>query len=86
MRSDQEIRDGLRRWVLAKAATLADTELTDRTALFEGRHLRSVHLPELLLYLEGLRGAPIEVDSLAPGDFRDIDSIVHRFGNAGAPS
>lgn len=81
MRSDQEIRQELRSWILGKAPRLADAELTDHTALFEQRYLRSVHLPELLLYLESLRGAAIEVDSLRPGDFRDIDSIVLRFGN-----
>jgi hypothetical protein len=54
-------------------------EITDRTALFEQRHLRSVHLPELLLLLERLRGAPIDVESLSAGDFRDIDTIVTRF-------
>ncbi|MGW7003313.1 hypothetical protein ACWGCW_10895 [Streptomyces sp. NPDC054933] len=86
MRSEQEIRDSLRSWVLAKAADRDGAAITDQTALFEERYLRSVHLPELLLLLERLRGAPIDVEDLNPGDFRDIDSMVLRFGNAGATS
>jgi len=45
-----------------------------------------VHLPELLLLLERLRGEPIDVEDLRPGDFRDIDTLVLRFGPAqGSP-
>ncbi|MCM2430688.1 hypothetical protein [Streptomyces sp. RKAG337] len=42
-----------------------------------------MHLPELLLLLERLRAAPIEVEDLRPGDFRDIHTMVDRFGGAG---
>ncbi|MDF9810942.1 hypothetical protein [Streptomyces sp. SPB162] len=82
MPSDQEIRDRLRTWVLGKASGLSAADLTDRTPLFEERHLRSVHLPELLLFLERLRASPIDVEDLRPGDFRDIHTIVDRFGGA----
>jgi hypothetical protein len=79
--SDHEFRTALRAWVRAK--TGADG-LTDLTPLFEGRRLRSVHVPELLLLLERLRGAPIDVEGLRPGDFRDIDTLVRRFASPGA--
>jgi hypothetical protein len=42
-----------------------------------------VNLPELLLLLEQLRGAPIDVEDLDPGDFRDIDTLVRRFADPG---
>ncbi|WP_269858548.1 acyl carrier protein [Streptomyces sp. RPT161] len=84
MRSEQEIRDSLRSWVLAKAADRDGATITDQTALFEERYLRSVHLPELLLLLERLSGTPIDVEDLNPGDFRDIDSMVLRFCTTGA--
>ncbi|MCZ4119629.1 hypothetical protein [Streptomyces sp. H39-S7] len=82
MPSDQEIRDRIRAWVLTKAPDLSAADLTDRTPLFEERHLRSVHLPELLLLLERLRASPIDVEDLRPGDFRDIRTMVDRFGGA----
>jgi hypothetical protein len=79
MRSEREIREALRSWVLDKAKDLDGSALTDKTPLFEERYLRSLHLPELLLFLERLRGEPIDVDDLRPGDFRDIDTLVLRF-------
>ncbi|HEX2313486.1 MAG TPA: hypothetical protein VHJ17_07140 [Thermomonospora sp.] len=79
MRSDEEVLAELRGWVLGKARDLDETALTGRTPLFEERHLRSVHLPELLLLLERLTGAPIDVEDLRPGDFRDLDTIMARF-------
>ncbi len=82
MRSEREIRAVLRSWVLTKANGLDSAGLTDTTPLFEERRLRSVHLPELLLLLERLRGEPIDVEDLRPGHFRDIDTLVLRFGPA----
>lgn len=76
----------LRRWILDKAGDLRDSELTDHTPLFERRHLRSVHIPELLMVLERLRGSSIEVDELGPGDFRDIATLRRRFLGSGTPS
>jgi hypothetical protein len=72
------MRSELRSWVLSKAKEPG--ELTDHTPLIGGGWLRSVHLPELLLLMERLRGEPIDVEDLRPGDFRDIDTLVARFG------
>jgi hypothetical protein len=74
-----QIRKALRAWVLSKAKDLDESSLSDTTPLFEERRLRSLHLPELLLLLERLRGQMIDVDDLRPGDFRDIDTLVTRF-------
>jgi hypothetical protein len=75
------MRSELRSFVLAKArGPLEAAALTDQTPLLADGWLRSVHLPELLLLLERLRGAPIQVEDLQPGDFRDIETLVARFG------
>jgi hypothetical protein len=77
------MRSELRSFVLGKAkAPVRPEDLTDQTPLLADGWLRSVHLPELLLLMERLRGAPIDVEDLKPGDFRDIDTIVSRFGPA----
>jgi hypothetical protein len=79
MRSETEIRTELRTFVRCRAG---DVAVTDQTALFALRVLRSVHLPELIILLERLRGAPIDVEQLRVGDFESIDVIVARFGVA----
>ncbi|RMI29443.1 hypothetical protein [Nocardia stercoris] len=80
--SGSAIRAELRAWVLSKAPDLPADELSDTTPLFERRYIRSIHVPELLLLLERLRGASIDIDDLRPTDFRDIDTLVTRFGTA----
>jgi hypothetical protein len=77
MRTEDELRARLRAWVQQKARGI---EVGDGTPLFERRILRSVHLPELVLLLERLRGAPIDLERLWPGDFHSIDVMVQRFG------
>ena len=69
----------MRAWVLEKNPDLGPGWLSDQTPLLAGGYLRSVHLPELILLLERLRGAPIDVEKLGSGDFRDIDTIVAGF-------
>jgi hypothetical protein len=69
----------LRGWVAGKARDLPPGGLTDDLPLLAGRHLTSLHLPELILVLERLRGAAIDAELLRAGDFRDIRSIAARF-------
>jgi hypothetical protein len=71
--------DALREWVASKARDLPPTGLTDDLPLLEGRYLTSLHVPELILLLERLRGQAIDVEQLRPGDFRDIATIAARF-------
>jgi hypothetical protein len=76
MLSEAEFRAELRTWIIGKAGV----QVTDQTKIFTERVLRSVHVPELLLLMERLRGTPIDVEQLRPADFRDIDTLVARFG------
>jgi hypothetical protein len=76
MLSEPDFRAQLRAWVSEKSGV----QVTDHTKIFAERTLRSVHIPELLLLMERLRGAPIDIEELRPADFRDIDTLVTRFG------
>ena len=80
MLSEDEFRTQLRGWVNGKAKT--DVPVSDQTKIFAERVLRSVHVPELLLLMERLRGEPIDIEDLRPADLRDIDSLVARFGTS----
>jgi hypothetical protein len=79
--SEAEIRWAVREFVRRRSGGLA---VDDDTPLLTLRLLRSVHLPELIILLERLRGAPIDVERLAHGDFDSIETIVARFGRAAA--
>jgi hypothetical protein len=77
-------RAQLRAWVADNARGIDPAELSDATALFEQRLLTSLQFPELILLIERLSGHLIDVTALAPGDFRDIDTIMERFVDDGA--
>jgi len=72
-------RTALREWILTKNRDLDQRQLADDTPLFAQRYLRSVHLPELILLVERLRGQPVDVSDLTAGHFRDIHTIVDLF-------
>lgn len=76
MRSESEIRSAVRAFVRQRSPGLP---IHDDTPLLRQRVLRSIHLPELIILLERLRGAPVDVERLAHGDFDSIDAIVERF-------
>jgi hypothetical protein len=74
-------------WVLERGNGLTRETLAGDTPLLERRHLTSLQLPELLLLLEALRDAPIDVTKLCAGDLRDINTICERYlGDAGQES
>jgi hypothetical protein len=66
-------------WVLDRGKGLTRDTLAGDTPLLERRHLTSLQLPELLLFLEALRDAPIDVTKLCAGDLRNIDTICERY-------
>lgn len=80
MKSNTEAaRAELRNWVLRNAMDMTEDRLTETTPLLEGRILTSLHIPELLLLLERLRRAPIDLSALQPGDLKDLATIYARF-------
>lgn len=71
--------DQLRRWILKNARGLTEETLDETTPLLAGRHLTSLQVPELLLFIESLRREPIDVSKLGEGDLKDIRTICERF-------
>lgn len=69
-------RVAVRQFVLDRNPGLATHALADETPLLSERLLTSLSLLDLLLLLESLRQAPIDVRSMSPDSFRSIDAIV----------
>ncbi len=78
-RSEAEIRHALRAWIRRYATVEVPKTFDDSTPLITTRYLTSLQISDLLLYVEELRGERLEVASLRPGVFRDIDTIYATF-------
>jgi hypothetical protein len=72
-------KDRLRAWILEHGKRIDAAELRDDTPLLERRILTSLQLADLLLFLEELRGAPVELEGLTGAAFRDLASLVTTF-------
>lgn len=77
--SEDEARRALRSWVRDRSPAPALEGFDDQTPLIASRLITSLQITDLLLFIEELRGAPLDPASLRPGVFRDIDTIYARF-------
>ena len=74
-----EIINQLRAWLVDKDASLRTNDITEDTPIVEQRILSSLQVVSLLLHIEQLRGAPIEISSLRPGMFHSLSAIYQHF-------
>lgn len=72
-------RQRLRAWILEHGRLPAGAELTDETPLLERRILSSLQLADLLLFLEELRGEPVDLEGLTGASFRDLGAMARAF-------
>jgi acyl carrier protein len=79
MKNAPEILGEIRGWILKNNPKVDPAALTDQTRILEERIISSVQIMDLLLFLEDLRGTPIEIDDLKAGTFQDIQSIYSNF-------
>lgn len=79
MRTEEEIRQSLRDWIIKTSGKIRPEELSDETPIIERRIISSLQVMDLILFLERLSDKPIEVEDLKPGVFRNIDSIYKNF-------
>lgn len=77
--NEADIRQSLREWVLKKNDTLNAADLTDDLPIIERRIITSLQTMDLILFIEELSGAGIDVEAIKPGAFRNIDTICKNF-------
>lgn len=77
--TETEIKSELRGWIARKNGKVAVDDLTDTTPIVERRVLSSLHVAELLVYIARLRARPVDIESLRPGAFRDVETIYRVF-------
>ena len=66
MTSEARFRRGVREWI-TQHAKAPPAELRDDTPIIEQRIITSLQVLDLILYLEEMRGTPIDVEGLRPG-------------------
>jgi acyl carrier protein len=76
---DATTKQRLRAWILEHGQRISDAELTDETPLLERRILSSLQIADLLLFLEELRGTPVELEGLSGASFRDLGAMSRAF-------
>ena len=79
MKTETEIRQALREWVLAKNGKIRPEDLDDETPIIERRIISSPQIMDLILFIERLSARPIDVERLKVGVFRNINAIYQNF-------
>ena len=82
MKSEAEVRSALHDWIVRTSGKVQPSEVAHDTPILERRIVKSLDLMDLILFLEELRGSPIDVEKLRPGVFRNIDAIWKNFFEA----
>lgn len=79
MKSEEEVRQALRDWVIKTSGKIQAGELTDETPIIEQRIISSLQVMDLILFIEKLSNRSIEVDELKVGVFKTINALYENF-------
>jgi acyl carrier protein len=79
LKTESEVRTALRAWIVKTSGKVPAADVADDTAILEKRIVKSIDIMDLILFLEEMRGAPIDVEKLQPGVFKSIDAIWENF-------
>lgn len=74
-----EIIDCLRAWLVEHNPEIDIADITEDTLIIEEGILSSLQVASLLLYLEQMRGEPIDIGSLRSRTFSSLATIYHNF-------
>jgi acyl carrier protein len=79
MKTEQELKQALRDWIVATSGKISPEELTNDTPIIEQRIITSLQVMDLILLVEKLRNDSIDVETLKPGVFHDVNTIYNNF-------
>ncbi len=79
MKTETEVRQSLRDWIIKTNGKIRAEDLADDTPIIDRRIISSLQLMDLILMLERLSGNPIDAEMLRPGAFSDINAIYRNF-------
>lgn len=76
---ENPLKQQLKQWVMETNGSINSEQLLYDTPILEQRIITSVQITDLILYLEYLRGSPIDVERIGPGVFSTINRIHDTF-------
>lgn len=76
---ERQIKDTLRHWIATRSGRVAADAIADDTLILERGIVSSLHVVELIAFVEGMREQGLHVEELRPGAFRSIDTIYAAF-------
>jgi acyl carrier protein len=79
MRTETEIKQALRDWIVSTNGKIRAEELNNETPIIEQRVISSLQVMDLIFFIERLSNRSIEVESLKVGVFRNVDAIYANF-------
>jgi acyl carrier protein len=79
----EQMKAELRAWVQAQCKRVESPLIENHTAILEQGLVSSLQLMDLILFIEERSGGGVDIESLKPGAFRDIDTIFARFYRSG---
>jgi acyl carrier protein len=82
MKTETDIKSQLREWISSASKKADKVAITDDTPIIEQRIITSLQVMDLILYIEQLTDASIDVEDLKPGVFKDVNAIYKNFFEA----
>lgn len=79
MRTETEIKQALREWIVKANSKIQPEELDDETPIIEQRIISSLQVMDMIFFIEKLSNKSIEVESLKVGVFQNINAIYDNF-------
>jgi acyl carrier protein len=79
----EQVKAELRAWIQSQCKRVESPLIENDTAILEQGLVSSLQLMDLILFIEEHSGRGVDIDSLKPGAFRNIDTIFARFYGRG---
>ncbi len=76
---EDEIREELRGWILDRASAAEERLSGDELPILEEGLLSSLDIVEFILFIESLRGEEVDIESIEPEVFTNINTLYEAF-------
>jgi acyl carrier protein len=79
MNKKSEIREALKNWLADRNDEISSEQIKDDLPLIREKVITSLQVTDLLLFIEQLRGCPVEIGEIKASNFQDLNHICEAF-------